>query len=146
MDGFLGLPVSVPTSFVNYQATVSGPGASVTAQTQGWGVGDTVLTAQLGRDTPEFSHSFHVPGVIPTGRYATGFYPFTGLNRPSLDVSWAFTWFDKTTKLQFNGAIGYMTSWENDATQYRTGDEFHFEWAHWRFRPRRSFGHFHQLR
>ncbi len=44
-------------------------------------------------------------------------------------MGWAFTWFDKTTKLQFNGAVGYMTSKENYDTQYQTGDEFHFEWA-----------------
>ena len=53
----------------------------------------------------------------------------TGFNRPSPGVGWAFTWFDKLSKIQFSGALGFMTSWENEATNYQIGDEFHAEWA-----------------
>ncbi len=130
LDGYLGLLVSVPVSHINLEARGTGPlGNTVTDSTEGWGLGDTTLQVQLGWDLGDFSHTFHVLGVIPTGRYQPGFYPLTGFNRPSLDLGWAFTWFEKNTKLQFNGAIGFMTSLENDATQYQTGDEFHAEWA-----------------
>ncbi|HZV20705.1 MAG TPA: transporter, partial [Hyphomicrobiales bacterium] len=133
LDGHLGLSVSVPAAYVIYTAKASGPLNSVTAETEGGGLGDVVLQAQLGWDKSwnggEFSHSLHLLVVTPTGRYATGFYPFAGLNRPSFDLGWAFTWFDKKSKLQFNGAIGFMASLENDATKYQTGDEFHWEWA-----------------
>ena len=67
--------------------------------------------------------------VIPTGRYNTGFYPIIGLNRPSFDLGWGFTYFDKNSKIQVNGAVGFMTSLENFDTQYQTGNEFHAEWA-----------------
>ena len=130
LDGHLGLLVSVPVSHINIEARAIGPlGNTVTDTTEGWGLGDTTLQVQLGWDQGDFSHTFHVLGVIPTGRYQPGFYPLTGFNRPSLDVGWAFTWFEKNTKLQFNGAVGFMTSLENEATQYQTGDEFHAEWA-----------------
>lgn len=129
LDGRLGVLVSTPVSHINLEASVAGPVVSVTDRTQGTGLGDTILEAQLGWDHGDFSHTFHILGVVPTGRYETGFYPLTGFNRPSLDVGWAFTWFDKDTKLQFNGVIGFMTSWENEATQYQTGNEFHAEWA-----------------
>jgi hypothetical protein len=36
---------------------------------------------------------------------------------------------DQATKLQFNGAAGFTFNFENTATDYQTGDEFHFEWA-----------------
>lgn len=129
LNGYLGVSVSVPVAHVNYQATVAGPLNSVTSTTEGWGLGDTIVAAQLGWDGDKFSHNFHILGVIPTGFYETGFAPITGFNRPSLDIGWAFTWFDKTTKIEINGAVGFMTSMENFATHYQTGDEFHAEWA-----------------
>jgi hypothetical protein len=58
----------------------------------------------------DFSHSLGLHRAVP---------------RPRL----AFTYFDKNSKLQINGAIGFMTSWEESATQYQTGNEFHAEWA-----------------
>ena len=130
LDGYLGVLVSVPVSHINLEAHTTGPlGNTITDSTEGWGLGDTVLEAQLGWDREDFSHTFHILGVIPTGRYAPGFYPLTGFNRPSLDIGWAFTWFEKNTKLQFNGAVGFMASLENNETQIQTGDEFHAEWA-----------------
>jgi hypothetical protein len=129
-DGYVGVSVSFPGNYVNYQASATGPlGNTVTATAQGWGYGDTVVQAQIGWDLGDFSHSFYVLGVVPTGFYTTGFEPITGFNRPSLDVAWAFTWFNKDTKLEVNGAVGFMTSMENFATEYQTGNEFHFEWA-----------------
>lgn len=130
LDGNLGLLVSVPVSHISLEANTTGPlGNTVNRSTEGWGLGDTTVALQLGWTLGDFSHTFHVLGVIPTGRYRRGFYPLTGFNRPTLDVGWAFTYFEKNSKLQFNGAIGFTTSWENEATQYQTGDEFHAEWA-----------------
>jgi hypothetical protein len=129
LDGRLGVLVSTPVSNINIEASVSGPRATLTDRTQGTGLGDTILEVELGWDQGEFSHSLHILGVVPTGRYQPGFYPLTGFNRPSLDIGWAFTWFDKASKLEFNGGVGFMTSWENEATRYQTGNEFHVEWA-----------------
>lgn len=130
LDGRVGVLVGVPVSHIGIDASLSGPrGNTATDSTEGWGLGDTTLQLQLGWDKGDFSHTVHILGVLPTGRYQPGFYPLTGFNRPSLDVGWAFTWFEKNTKLQFNGAIGFMASLENEDTQYQTGDEFHAEWA-----------------
>ena len=130
LDGHLGFLVGIPVSHVNIEARGSGPlGNTVSDSAETWGMGDTTLQLQLGWDSGDFSHTFHILGVLPTGLYKAGFYPIVGLNRPSLDIGWAFTWFDKTTKLQFNGAVGFMTSLENQDTQYQTGNEFHAEWA-----------------
>ena len=129
-DGLIGFSLSVPTAYVDYTAEAIGPrGNLVTAHTDGTGLGDFVYQFQIGWDKPDFSHSFYALFVAPTGRYQTGFYPFAGLNRPSFDIGWAFTYFDKDSKIQLNGSIGFMASVENEATQYQTGDEVHFEWA-----------------
>jgi hypothetical protein len=129
-DGLIGFSLSVPTAYVDFTAKAAGPlGNIVTAHTDGTGLGDFVYQFQIGWDKPDFSHSFYALFVAPTGRYRTGFYPIAGLNRPSFDIGWAFTYFDKDSKIQLNGAIGFMASTENEATQYQTGNEVHFEWA-----------------
>jgi hypothetical protein len=61
-------------------------------------------------------HTVYLQVVAPTGRYETGFFPIIGLH-------------DEVTKLQFNGAAGFTFNFENTATDYQSGDEFHFEWA-----------------
>ena len=129
LDGYFGASVTVPAGYVKYDASASGVRGTASSETSGGGWGDMSMQFQLGWDGESFSHTVYLLGVIPTGRYDTGFYPIIGLNRPSLDLGWAFTYFDKNSKLQFNGAVGFMTSMENDATQYQTGNEFHAEWA-----------------
>jgi hypothetical protein len=123
--GNLGLSVIVPVGHVDIDATI-GP---LSAATDGWGLGDIVGKAQLGWQRGEFSHTAYVQAVAPTGRWDPGFSPIVGLHRPGIDIGWAFTWANKATKLQFNGAAGYTFNFENTETNYRSGDDFHFEWA-----------------
>jgi hypothetical protein len=70
-----------------------------------------------------------VQAVTPTGRYSPTFAPNVGLNRPGIDTGLAVTYMHEPTKLQFNAAVGFTFNFENDATDYLTGNEFHFEWA-----------------
>jgi len=96
LDGLIGFSLSVPTLYVDYTAKASGPlGNIVTSHVDGTGLGDMVFQFQIGWDKPDFSHTFYTLFVAPTGRYSTGFYPIAGLNRPSFDIGWAFTYFDK---------------------------------------------------
>jgi hypothetical protein len=129
LGGNFGVGFTVPAGYITIDARASAAPGTILAQTQGGGWGDTNLQFQLGWDSESFSHTFYLLGEIPTGRYKTGFAPILGFNRTSVDFGWGFTYFDKNSKLQFNGAVGFMTSIENFATQYQTGNEFHFEWA-----------------
>jgi len=130
LGGLFGASVTVPAGYVDYKASASGPrGNTVSDETSGGGWGDMNIKFQLGWDSESFSHTAYFLMVVPTGRYDTGFYPIIGLNRPSYDMGWGFTYFDKNSKIQINGAVGFMTSSENNETQYQTGNEFHAEWA-----------------
>lgn len=124
-DGNVGLAVTLPVGHVDVDATI-GP---LSVQTDGWGFGDIVSRAQLGWKRGDFSHLIYFQAVAPTGRWDPGFSPIIGLHRPSIDTGWAFTWEHKPTKLQFNGSAGVTFNFENTETKYRTGNEFHFEWA-----------------
>ena len=112
------------------EATITGPGgATLTRQTDGWGLGDINGRIQLGWQSGTFAHLIYVQGVAPTGRYKVGFEPIVGLHRPGIDTGWSFTWEEPTSKFQFNGTFGFTFNFENDKTDYQSGHEFHFEWA-----------------
>jgi hypothetical protein len=129
LGGNLGLGLTVPVGFVDFDARATlGPLAGQRS-TDGPGLGDIVPRAQVGWQHGDLAHTLYVQGVLPTGRYEPSFSPNIGLHRPGIDTGWAFTWTDKTHKLQFNGAVGVTFNFENTDTNYKTGDELHFEWA-----------------
>ncbi len=130
LGGSPGVSVTVPFGFLDIKAQVTGPlGNTVEFQTDGFGAMDMVPRIQLGWHHDDFHHGFYVQGLLPTGRYEEGFNPNLGLNRPTIDFGWAFTYIEPVSKLQFNGTFGFGFAFENEATDYDTGDEFHFEWA-----------------
>lgn len=130
LGGNLGLSVSVPFGHVAFAAAVSVGPLSVSREVDGWGLGDIVPRVQLGWLNGDLSYTVWLQAVTPTGRYDVGFTPNIGLNRPGIDTGLALTWTDKKwTQLQFNGAAGFTFNFENEATEYKTGNEFHFEWA-----------------
>jgi hypothetical protein len=130
LGGSPAVSLTVPFGFIDLQAQITGPlGNTIERQTDGFGLGDVVPRVQLGWHHGEFHHGFYVQGLLPTGRYERGFNPNLGLNRPAIDVGWAFTYIEPTSKLQFNGTVGFGFAFENEATDYDSGDEFHFEWA-----------------
>jgi hypothetical protein len=111
----------------------------------------TITTrAQLGWQRGDFSHLVYVQAVAPTGRWRPGFPPTIGLHRPGIDTGWAFSWEHKPSKLQLNGSAGLRFNFEDAETDYKTGNEFHFEWAigrvrngacHWHCRLRLPAAH-----
>ena len=124
-DGSIGLAVTLPVGHLDAVAEI-GP---FSREVSGWGFGDIVSRAQLGWQHGGFSHLLYVEAVAPTGKWEPGFSPIIGLHRPGIDTGWAFTWEHKPSKFQVNGSAGVTFNFENTATDYKTGDEFHFEWA-----------------
>lgn len=130
LGGHLGVAVTIPMGHIDLKADVTGPlGNTFGAETSGWGLGDITTRVQLGWQQGDFAHLAYVQVVAPSGRYAVGFQPNIGLERPGIDTGWAFTWTEKTSKLQFNGAVSVTFNFENTTTDYQSGTDFHFEWA-----------------
>jgi hypothetical protein len=128
LGGNLGLSITVPVGHIDLDATITSPVVG-SRGVDGWGLGDIVSKIQLGWQQGTFAHTAYLQAVAPTGRWSSGFAPNIGLNRPGVDVGWAFTWVDPKTKFQANGALGVTFNFENTETNYKSGDEFHFEWA-----------------
>jgi hypothetical protein len=76
-----------------------------------------------------FADTFYLQVVTQSGFWEAGFSPIIGLHRPGIDGGWAFTWQDKRSKIQVNGAVGITFNFENTATDYLSGEDLHFEWA-----------------
>ena len=73
---------------------------------------------------------------LPTGEYSTASVDVagrnidvlsTGKNRFAFDPTWSVTWFDTAKGLEFSGALGLTVSAENEATEYQSAPEAHFE-------------------
>jgi hypothetical protein len=125
LGGNLGLSATVPIGHVAVDAMIG----IFSREVDGWGLGDITTRAQLGWQHGNFAHTAYIQAVAPTGHWDPGFSPIIGLHRPSIDTGWAFTWTDPAKKLQLNGATGITFNFENTATNYTSGNEFHFEWA-----------------
>jgi hypothetical protein len=127
--GNLGLGVTIPVGHVDVAADVTIGAVTAAASTEGWGLGDIVPRAQLGWQSGDFAHTVYLQVVTPTGFWKRGFEPIIGFHRPGIDTGWAFTWEHKPSKLQFNGTAGFTFNFENTETNYKSGNEFHWEWA-----------------
>lgn len=127
--GNLGLSVTIPFGYVNYDSTIGVGSAAIFREVNGWGFGDVVPRVQLGWQQGEFAHTVYLEVITTTGFWEKGFEPIVSLNRTGIDTGWAFTWTDKQSKVQVSGTAGFTFNFENTATSYQSGDEFHWEWA-----------------
>lgn len=64
---------------------------------------------------------------MPTGQYSAGDAVNVGRNYWSFDTVAAATWFNPETGTEISITPGLMVNTENDATDYRTGAEFHVD-------------------
>ena len=67
--------------------------------------------------------------IAPTGGYEQGRAINLGRNYWSFDTAAALTWFDPAAGREVSVAPGIMLNTENEATDYRTGTEFHVDFT-----------------
>jgi hypothetical protein len=76
--------------------------------------------------------NFHIMGMgnfyAPTGNYNKDRRLNVGLNRWAIEPNVAVTWLQPKYGQEVSLSLGYTVNFENPATQYRTGNEFHLEY------------------
>lgn len=92
-------------------------------------LGDPAVSASIGWHAGNYHWNTALTGFVPVGDYRYGALANVANHRWATDVTGSFTWFDPKIGLDLSLAIGATFSQENAATQYKTGDEFHLEWA-----------------
>lgn len=77
--------------------------------------------------------SFHIALVqnivLPTGNYSANQTINMGRNYTSYETDLGFTWLDEKGGHEISFIAGYMINERNMTTNYRTGDEFHVDYA-----------------
>ncbi len=92
------------------------------------GVGDLVVTPiNLGWHLGQFHLMAFGNFYAPVGSYNPNRRLNTGLNRWALEPNLAVTWLQPKYGQEFSLSLGYTVNFENPATNYRTGNEFHLE-------------------
>lgn len=132
--GHLGLTASLPIGWkkTNADLTLAGPlggTASASVSDAVFTVGDPVLGGFLGWQSGDFHWQLGTMVNVPIGDYQEDEISNIAFHHWGADVFAAATWLDPDSGLDLSGVVGMTFNAENPVTDYRSGNEFHFEWA-----------------
>ena len=142
LSGNLGLGVLVPIGWqdisadLNVNGSVTLPdGTTLTGNRRfqvdddTFSFGDPVLMAFLGWN--EGNWHWKATGLlnVPIGAYDQDDIANMGFNRWGFDASAAVTWLDPKIGFELSTVAGFTFNGENPDTNYKTGTEFHVEFA-----------------
>lgn len=132
--GHLGLGASLPFGWKKTEADVvlHGPrfgDVSAGVKDDVFTIGDPIVSGFLGWQSGNFHYQLGTMINIPIGDYQDGEISNIAFHHWGADVFAAATWLDPAIGLDLSGTLGVTFNAENPATDYKTGNEFHFEWA-----------------
>jgi hypothetical protein len=134
-----GIPRISPTIVVDFPRFNRTVGRTVTEENLN--VADIPLQAFLGWHSGNFHWQLGVMGFVPSGTYDPNSFSNASLNRPAVDTWGSFTWLDAEKGHELSGRAGITWNGTNTINRYRSGDEFHLEWAAMQhFSPQFSLG------
>jgi hypothetical protein len=91
--------------------------------------GDPVLNALIGWHQGNWHWTVGALLNVPIGPWDTDSITNVAFHQWGLDTTAGVTWLDPARGHEFSVAAGFTFNWENPATDYKTGTEFHAEWA-----------------
>lgn len=92
-------------------------------------LGDPLLNALIGWHEGNWHWTVGALLNVPIGRWEKESISNLSFNHWGLDTTAAVTWLDPARGLELSVATGFTFNWENPDTDYKTGTEFHVEWA-----------------
>ena len=91
--------------------------------------GDLVPGMMMGWHHDNWHFKTHTLVNVPVGFWERGNLANMGFNRWAIDNTAAFTWLDPKIGLELSAMAGFTHNFENPATDYKSGTEFHLEYA-----------------
>jgi len=134
LGGHVGLTTTVPVGWkeTSANATFAGPrGGTAAANVSDdiFTVGDPVVGGFLGWQTGNFHWQLGTLVNVPIGDYQEGEISNIAFHHWGADITASGTWLDPNIGFDLSAAVGMTFNAENPSTDYRTGNELHFEWA-----------------
>ena len=140
--GNVGLGVMVPFGWkgvdvdIDALATLTLPNGTVIQRARQFEIqdsttnfGDPVLNALIGWHEGNWHWAFNALLNVPIGPWDTESITNLSFHRWALDTSGSATYFDPKSGHEVSLTAGFTFNGENPATDYKTGTEFHVEWA-----------------
>ncbi|MDP2411174.1 MAG: transporter [Pseudolabrys sp.] len=110
--------------------TVTRPLTTVAAHGDLAALNDVVLTpVMIGWHAGHFHWNVSATVWLPAGNYDSNRLANTGKNTVAVSPQLGVTYFNPATGWEMSGAAIYVTSLENSATRYQSGDLLHFDFA-----------------
>jgi len=109
--------------------TIIGPGSHFDLEDSTTDFGDPLVSALIGWHSGNWHWNLTALVNVPIGPYDESSSSNISFNHWGVDTSAAVTWLDAAKGHEVSVAAGFTFNWENPATDYRTGTEFHVEWA-----------------
>ncbi|WP_052362621.1 transporter [Falsirhodobacter sp. alg1] len=122
---------SLPFGSASLDADILGPnGGRFGASQSSFALSDAAITPiQLNWATGRWAFELSQAVIVASGEYDVDDKVNLGRNYTSFDTAGAVTWLDPATALEVSVAAGLMINTENNDTDYRTGNEFHMDFA-----------------
>ncbi|MBP2627909.1 MAG: hypothetical protein H6Q68_2620 [Firmicutes bacterium] len=115
----------VPVGHVDFIAKI----ASINASDNHTDIGDTVLSAALYWKKDDIHYKLIQSVYAPTGGYSINNLANVGRNYWGFDTSLVMTWLNVKKGIEISVTPGIMFNTKNTATDYKSGDEFHVDFA-----------------
>jgi hypothetical protein len=133
LGGSLAIGLTLPMGWqeIGVRGTVTGPNGQVSGATSedDFEVGDPVLVAALGWHDGNMHWQLGGLLNVPIGSYDADDLVNLGFNRWAFDLTGSATYLDLATGIEMSGALGFTFNGENLDTGYKSGTEFHAEFA-----------------
>ena len=119
----------VPVGHASVKANVGTPFHAINASDSRTDIGDSMISAALYWGKGDLHYKLVESIFVPTGGYTAGNLANVGRNYWSFDTALAMTWLNTKTGTEISVTPGIMFNTANTATNYKSGNEFHVDFA-----------------
>ncbi|MCZ6717908.1 MAG: transporter [Gammaproteobacteria bacterium] len=130
LGGTYTIAAIIPFGYASLDVSATGFGGSASASDNSFNLADiAIVPLQLNWTAGNFHFKFAEVIIAPVGGYDVKNLVNLGRNYWAFDTIGAVTWFNPGSGTEVSIAPGIMVNLRNDATDYKTGTEFHVDFT-----------------
>jgi hypothetical protein len=130
LGGTYAFGATIPIVGLNVNAGIDTARGGLSRTDDALNVGDIYITPLiLGWHAGDLHWNTALSVIAPTGRYQQGALANTGLNYWTVLPQFSITYFEPKSGWDISAAFAFAVNTQNQATNYRTGDIVHLDWA-----------------